>query len=493
VTATVKSLLPMSKKGQNVRGILRLAVYGGAGMSGKRSMKLRGAMMAAAAAIGLAAGLGAAIAWADVNLPKLEFREVKLDNGLRVILAPDHSAPVYAIDVCYNVGSRNERPGRTGFAHLFEHMMFQGSENVGKGEHFIQVLNNGGGMNGTTNEDRTTYFEELPKNQLDLGLFLEADRMRSLNINKANLDNQRHAVQEERRQGLDNQPYGRSNLDIDNLSYDNFAYKHSTIGSMSDLDAASVQDVTDFFRTYYAPNNAVLTLVGDFDADEALEKVKKYFGSIPAQTVPPGPDLAEEPHYGERRETVYDPLARLPEVDMAYHIPAGNTPGNYAAQELGVILGQGQSSRLYQHLVKEKQLASEVGVFADTRIGPCLLYIQATPRPGVKVEDVEKGIDEEIAGVVKDGVTAEELAKAKTLLLRRFIEQRRSSLRTAVLIGDYAVKFNDPNLINTLVDKERAVTVEEVNEAAKKAFEKDQRTVVITLLAGKDAAAKGGK
>jgi hypothetical protein len=210
---------------------------------------------------GLGAVLDASPADNDIKLPKLEFREVKLDNGLRVILVPDHSAPVYSIDVCYNVGSRNERPGRTGFAHLFEHMMFQGSENVGKGEHFIQVLNNGGGMNGTTNEDRTTYFEELPKNQLDLGLFLEADRMKSLNITQANLDNQRNAVQEERRQGIDNQPYGRAELDVDNLSYDNFAYKHSTIGSMSDLNAATVQDVSDFFRIYYAPNNAVLTLV----------------------------------------------------------------------------------------------------------------------------------------------------------------------------------------------------------------------------------------
>jgi zinc protease len=225
---------------------------------------------AIALVVGMSASLDASPADSDLKVPKLEFQEVKLDNGLRVILVPDHSAPVYAIDVCYNVGSRNERPGRTGFAHLFEHMMFQGSENIGKGEHFSLVLNNGGGMNGTTNEDRTTYFEELPKNQLDLGLFLESDRMRALNITQANLDNQRNAVQEERRQGIDNQPYGRASLDLDNLSYDNFAYKHSTIGSMTDLNAATIEDVKDFFRIYYAPNNAVLTLVGDFNPDEAL-------------------------------------------------------------------------------------------------------------------------------------------------------------------------------------------------------------------------------
>lgn len=441
-------------------------------------------------AIALFLGFGAAFAAAQgVKIPNLDLRESKLDNGLRVILAPDHSAPVYAIDVTYNVGSRNEHPGRTGFAHLFEHMMFQGSQNVGKGEHFILVFNNGGGMNGTTNPDRTTYFEELPKNQLDLGLYLEADRMRSLNINQANLDNQRNAVQEERRQGIDNQPYGRAGLDLDNLAYDNFAYKHSTIGSMSDLDAATVKDVADFFRTYYAPNNAVLTLVGDFDPAEALAKIKKYFATIPEQAPPAKVDLLEGEHYGERRETIYDPLARLPEVDIAYHIAPGDTPDEFAAEELAVILGQGESSRLYQHLVKDQQLASEVQVFADGRIGTGQLYISVNPRPGVKVEDLEKGIDQEIAAVVKNGVTPEELAKAKTQLLRRFIDRRRSDLTTAVMIGDSAVRFNDPQLVNTTPEKEDAITLEQVNAMAKKVLVQDQRTVVITLPAANQAAA----
>ncbi len=450
----------------------------------------------ALAGLALCVGLSATLARAQaVSVPKLQFQDLKLDNGLRVILVPDHSAPVYSIDVCYNVGSRNERPGRTGFAHLFEHMMYQGSENVGKGEHFILVLNNGGGMNGTTNEDRTTYFEELPKNQLDLGMYLEADRMRALNINQANLDNQRNAVQEERRQGIDNQPYGRSSLDLDSLSYDNFAYKHSTIGSMSDLDAASVQDVSDFFRIYYAPNNAVLTLVGDFDPAEALEKVKKYFGSIPRQPDPPKVGLEEEAHYGERTETIYDPLARLPQIDIAYHTSTGNTPDNYAMQELAIILGQGQSSRFYQHLVKDKQLASGVSVFTDSRIGTSQFYISANPRPGVKVEDLQKGIDDEIAAVLKDGVTSDEVAKAKTQLLRRFIEQRRSSLFTAILIGGYTVYFNDPNLINTILDKQNAVTLDQINAAAKKYLVRDQRAQVTTLPAAKEegAAMKGAQ
>src|SRR5271155_3698584 len=423
------------------------------------------AILGIVVASGFVTALHAAPGDDDLKLPQLELRDAKLDNGLRVILVPDHTAPVYAIDVAYNVG---------------------------KGEHFIQVLNNGGGMNGTTNEDRTTYFEELPKNQLELGLFLEADRMKALNITQANLDNQRNAVQEERRQGVDNQPYGRAQLDVDNLSYDNFAYKHSTIGSMSDLNAASIDDVKDFFRIYYAPNNAVLTLVGDFDPDETLAKVKKYFGTIPAQPVPPKVDLNEDPHYGERREVIYDPLARLPEIDMAYHIPPGNTPENYAAQQLTYVLGQGESSRFYQRLVKEKQLASEVSVDSDARIGVSQLYISANPRPGVKVEDLEKAIDEEIATVVKGGITREELAKAKSQLLRQFIERRRSALFTAILIGNYTVYFNDPNLINTIVDKEQTVTVEEVNAVAKKYLVPEQRVVVITYPAADEKASSKG-
>jgi zinc protease len=467
------------------------ASKGGRGVLMNKERKIAVAALAAVAAL-VGPGLVSRLAGQGVKIPNLELRQSKLDNGLRVILVPDHSAPVYAINITYNVGSRNEHPGRTGFAHLFEHMMFEGSENVGKGEHFILVLNNGGGMNGTTNEDRTNYFEELPKNQLDLGLYLESDRMRALAITQANLDNQRNAVQEERRQGIDNQPYGRADLDIDNLSFDNFAYKHSTIGSMSDLNAASLQDVTDFFRMYYAPSNAVLTLVGDFDPDDALAKVKKYFGSIPAQPAPPKVDLAEEPHYGERSETIYDPLARLPQIIMAYHIPPGNTPGNYAAQELSIILGEGQSSRLYQHLVKDKQLAAEVETEADARIGPSLLYIIATPRPGVKVEDLQKGLDDEIASIAKSGVTAEELAKAKTQLLRQFIEQRRSALSTANLIGRDAVYFGDPNLINTVIEKEDAVTLEQINAAAHTFLVRDQRAVVITLPSPKDRAGAQG-
>jgi predicted Zn-dependent peptidase len=415
------------------------------------------------------------------KLPRVEFTDQKLDNGLRVIIAVDRTAPVFGISVTYNVGSRNERPGRTGFAHLFEHMMFEGSENVGKGEHFILVFNNGGEMNGTTNEDRTNYFEELPKNQLDLGLFLESDRMRSLAVNQSNLDNQRNAVQEERRLGEDNQPYGHAELDIDNLAYDNFAYKHSTIGEMSDLNAASVGDVKEFFRIYYAPNNAVLTLVGDLDPAETLEKVKKYFGNISSQPAPPPVDMSEPPHYGERREIIYDPLARTPLLLMAYHIPRGNTPENDAFHVLANVLGQGESSRLYQRLVKEKQFATRVFVQADERRGPSLLYVEAFLRPGVKPEDCEKAVRDEIAAVQKDGITTEELEKARLQFLRGQIQTRQSDLSTAIRIGQYAVYFGDPNLINTVVDKFDAVTADQVKEATQKYLLPEQLAVVTDL------------
>jgi predicted Zn-dependent peptidase len=437
------------------------------------------------------------------KVPRLDFADQLLENGLRVLIAPDHSAPVFAIAVTYNVGSRNEHPGRTGFAHLFEHMMFQGSENVGKGEHFILILNNGGGMNGTTTEDRTNYFEELPKNQLDLALFLEADRMRSLAVNQPNVDNQRNAVQEERRLSIDNQPYGKAELEIDNLSYDNFAYKHSTIGSMADLDAASVDDVKDFFRIYYAPNNAVVALVGDLDPQETLERVKKYFGSIPSQPAPPKVDLTEPEHYGERREVIYDPLARLPQLLISYHIPPGDTPENFQVQVLASILGGGgfggggfgggQSSRFYQHLVKEKQLAVSIQVRPEARIGPSLLEIIATPRPGVKPEDLEKAIYEEIGAVQKDGVTTQEIEKARTQYLRSQIQGRQSAMSTAIRLGQYAVFFNDPDLINTSFDKFNAVTEEQVKQAAQKYLVTSERAVVTTLPARTQARPAMGR
>ena len=273
-----------------------------------------------------------AVTTATAAAPRVTFTDTKLKNGLRVILSEDHNAPVFSVAVTYNVGSRDERQGRTGFAHLFEHMMFKGSEQVGPGEHFTLIFNNGGNMNGTTNEDRTLYFETLPANQLDLALFLEADRMWSLDITKDNLDNQRNAVQEERRLGVDNRPYGKTFEAIDELAYKNFAYAHSVIGSMADLNAADVSDVRAFFKTYYAPNNAVLSVVGDVKTAECLEKIRKYFERIPSQPAPPVVDMTEPPQTAERRQTLDDALARLPRVDIAWHTPPAQHAGRRRAE-----------------------------------------------------------------------------------------------------------------------------------------------------------------
>lgn len=412
---------------------------------------------------------------------RVDFKETTLKNGLRVITVEDHSAPVVAISVTYNVGSRNERQGRTGFAHLFEHMMFKGSANVGSGEHFMLVFNNGGNMNGTTNTDRTNYFEVLPSNQLDLALFLEADRMRSLEITKENLDNQRNAVQEERRLGVDNQPYGKSEEMQQELLYDNFAYKHSTIGSMEDLSAATVDDVSAFFKMYYAPNNAVLVLVGDFKTAEALAKIKTNFEAIPRQPDPPAVDMTEPEQKAERRANLEDALARAPRVDIAFKAVPGNTADFYALQVLSNALQSGQSSRLFQLLVKEKEMTTNVGGFLDERRGVGAFYTSATLRPTAKTQDVETIIYAEIERLKKEPIADWELNKAKNTTRRNFINGLQSSISRAITIGQYTVYYGDPGLINTRLDKVAAVTKEDVQRVANKYLTEANRTVIVTM------------
>lgn len=415
------------------------------------------------------------------TLPPVKFTDTQLDNGLRVIIAEDHYAPVYGIAVSYKVGSRDERQGRTGFAHLFEHMMFKGSENVGAGEHFYLVFTKGGSMNGTTDNDRTLYFEIMPKNQLDLGLFLESDRMRSLAITKENLDNQRQAVKEERRLGMDNQPYGQAYEKVDELTYDNFAYHHSVIGSMADLDAASVEDVQQFFKTYYAPNNAVLALAGDLDTKDTLAKVKKYFGTIPRQPAPKPVDLTEPAHNEERSVTLQDKLARVPRIEIAYRIPPGDAPDTRALSVASSILGGGDSSRLYQKLVKEKELATQVVSGLDTRTGPSKFEILAMVRPGVDPKQVEEVISEEIAKLAAEPVTDKELAKARMGIRRGQAGSRQSELNIAITLADDAALYNDPNRINTESEKRLAVTADEIQKAAKAYLQTSNRVVVVSM------------
>jgi zinc protease len=411
----------------------------------------------------------------------IRFTDTTLDNGLRVIISEDHYAPVFAIAVSYKVGSKDERPGRTGFAHLFEHMMFKGSENVGPGEHFFLIYNYGGSMNGTTNTDRTLYFETLPKNQLDLALFLESDRMRSLAVTEDNLENQRQAVQEERRLRLDNQAYGKSGERLTELAFDNFAYHHSVIGSMTDLNAASLEDVRSFFRTYYAPNNAVLALVGDLDAKETLAKVQKYFGSIPRQPAPKPVDLTEPEMKAERRESLDDPLARLARTVMAYKVPPATHQDSFALSALGTVLTGGDSSRLYQKLVKEKEVCATIGGGGGTRMGPGSFQIVCTVRAGKTMQEAEALIWEEIVRIQNGPVTDRELRRVRTAARRNAVAIRESALARAQQLADFAAMYKDPNRINTNTEKLMAVTAADIQRVAKGYLRKENQVVIQTV------------
>ena len=433
--------------------------------------------------------LVALLGLAGSQVPRIQFTDTRLKNGLRLIVSEEHAAPMFSIVVNYNVGSRDERKGRTGFAHLFEHMMFKGSENVGPGEHPYLMFMNGGSMNGTTNKDRTMYFESLPANQLDLALFLEADRMRSLAITKANLDNQRSAVQEERRLGVDNQPYGRTFEVLDDLAYENFAYKHSAIGSMADLDAASVEDVAAFFKMYYAPNNAVIAIVGDVDAKSTIEKVRKYFEAIPSQPAPPAVDMTEPQQAEERRATLEDPLARLTRVDMAYKVPPSSSPDDDALTVMATILSGGRSGRFYEAIVREKQLATNVSAGSSESRGPGLFNVVGMMQPGKSAADLEAAIDTEIEKLKTGPIADWEIEKARTGARSGFVNSVGSSLQRAILLSQYAMFYDKPDLINTRAESIAKVTAADVQRAARRYLVKTGRTVVTT--APKAAPAKG--
>jgi predicted Zn-dependent peptidase len=433
----------------------------------------------------------AAVAVGAAGSAAVPFSDTRLKNGLRVILSEDHTAPTVSVVVIYNVGSADERPGRTGFAHLFEHMMFKGSEGAAPGEHPALIFNNGGTMNGTTNQDRTLYYESLPANQLELALFLEGDRMRSLVIDKANLDNQRNAVQEERRLRVDNQPYGATFERTQEQAYDNLAYKHSTIGSMADLNAASVEDVAAFFKTYYAPNNAILSIVGDVDSKKTLALVEKYFGVIPSQPPPTRPDLAEPPHTAERRSAIDDPLARLARVDVAWVGPVADSADFDALDVLTDVLAGGRSARLNQVLVREKQIATTAGIFLDESRGPSLFQTFATVAPGRNAADVEATLYDEVEKVKSAPVADWELEKARNSARRSAANAVLSSLQRAIELGQNALFFNDPNRINTSAERTQKVTAADVQRVASKYLTKENRSVIITT--PKAAAPKGGQ
>jgi predicted Zn-dependent peptidase len=412
----------------------------------------------------LLAGAGSAAAQGTI-----QYEHYELPNGLDVILVPDRTIPVVTVNVWYDVGSRNERPGRSGFAHLFEHMMFQGSANLAKGEHFQLVERAGGNLNGSTNTDRTNYYQTLPPNRLNLGLWLEADRMRSLAITDENFENQRETVKEERRLRVDNQPYAGAFTEGLTAAFDStacFGYSHSVIGSMDDLNAATTADVQAFFDLYYAPNNATLTVVGDFDPAEAKGLIQDYFAAIPRGAEPPLPLCEVRFGAGEREIVWEDPLANLPGVLLAYLVPEHKHGDSPALELLQSILGQGESSRLNRSLVREQQVALQSFVFLDGRRGPGQLISLAIANAGQSADTLAAALRAEAARIVAAGVTPEELEKAKNAFRRGYVFGRQDSMGMAESIQHYVHFHDDVAEINTDLERYLAVTLDDIRRVA---------------------------
>ena len=383
----------------------------------------------------LALTLSVSTGFAGKKAGYIEYEQHTLDNGLRVVLSQDHSVPVVAVDLWYQVGSANEEIGRSGFAHLFEHMMFEGSKNVDKTEHFQHISRAGGKMNGSTTSDRTNYWEILPANRLNLGLWLEADRMRSLVITAEKFENQRETVKEERRQGIDNEPYGAAFLVSDTLCYDGWPYSHTVIGRMDDLDAAEVEDVQRFFDRYYCPTNAVLVIVGDIEPKKAMEMVEEYFGDIPACSPAERPVWDEPLFKGERREIVDSPKANVPATFVSYLAPPHAHEDTPALSMLNNLLIDGESSRLHKRLVKDEEVAFGVfGVF-DGLIGPGLFRLIVASNVGADINECESLMYEEIERLKTDGVGAEELEKLKINFKTGFISGRQTVIVVEPMMG----------------------------------------------------------
>jgi len=432
---------------------------------------------------------------------RITYEQFTLPNGLHVIYSEDRSTPVVSVDVWYKVGSRNERPGRSGFAHLFEHMMFQGSAHVKKAEHFQLVQRAGGTLNGSTQEDRTNFYETVPSNRLNLALWLEADRMRSLAITEENFENQRETVKEERRLGVDNRPYAAAFSDGLAWPYDSttcFAYAHTVIGSMDDLNAARLPDVQAFFDTYYAPNNATLVIVGDFNPFEVRRLVNAYFAGIPSHAAPePVRCEGRVAGAGVRRREVHDGQANLDAVLRFYRIPEHRSPDTPALELLNLILGQGESSRLNVAVVRREKAALETGTFASpggSRNGPGVWVAFGIVNQGVSVEHMDSLIGMQLDSVRANGVTPEELEKAKNILRAGFIDNRETTLGKAEELHHYLQFHDGLEEINTDLTRILAVTSDDVKRVANTYLDPGNLlTVIVRAGAAAPAPAPGGQ
>jgi len=412
---------------------------------------------------------------------KINFTEYDLDNGLHVILHQDKSTPIVAITVLYHVGSKNEKPDRTGFAHFFEHLMFSGSKYIPRGDYYKMVQNAGGQLNANTTQDRTLYYEILPSNQLALGLWMESERMLHLKIDSISVETQRKVVKEERRQRYDNQPYGSVFENIFKDAYKVYPYKWVPIGSVQYIDQATLPEFMDFYHTYYVPQNATLSIAGDIDIDKTKELIKEYFGSIPKGTKEMyRPNVVEPPQTTEVVDTVYDNI-QLPAVIEAYHIPAVGTKDFYPLDMLTTLLAVGKSSRLYKAVVDSEQKAVDVEAFSFGLEAPGLFISLGIANKGVEANDLQNSIDEQIEKVKSNLISDEELQKLKNLISTRAVGSVATDAGIAENLAEYHVIYGNTDLINTNLQRYLDVTKEDIKRAADQYLTKENRVVLIYL------------
>ncbi|MFQ5349695.1 MAG: M16 family metallopeptidase [Thermoanaerobaculia bacterium] len=413
--------------------------------------------------------------------PRLPLERHRLDNGLRIVLQPDRALPLVAVNLWYHVGSRDERPGRTGLAHLFEHMLFQGSGNVGTNDHFRYVQQVGGVANGSTWLDRTNYYETMPAHQLDLALWLESDRMGFLlpALDQAKLERQREVVLNERLQTVDNQPYGRAGELLYELSFPlPHPYHWPVLGYPKDLEATTLEDVESFFRLFYAPDNAVLTLAGDFEPPRALESIERYFGSLPrgpGVEAPAPPAATRAP--GELRETMADNV-ELTRIYHAWNLPAYGRRAWYAADLLAAVLAEGKSSPLYRELVYERQLAQDVGVYVQPTELASMFLLVATARPDVEPDVLEQALDEQVAAAATRPPAGSELERARNHVRVDFLEELQSLDQRADLLSQLTTYFDEPERLYGELDLYLDIGADELRELAAEYLSRENRVAL---------------
>ncbi|MEO1262929.1 MAG: pitrilysin family protein [Bacteroidota bacterium] len=411
------------------------------------------------------------------QLNQIDFVEYELENGLHVILHEDHSTPIVAVSVLYHVGAKNENPDRTGFAHFFEHLLFEGSENINRGE-FDDYIQEAGGMNNAnTTWDRTFYYEVLPSNQLALGLWLESERMLHAKVEDTGIETQRQVVKEERRQRVDNRPYGSVLEESMKRAYTKHPYRWPVIGSMDHLDAAEEKDYKQFYEDFYNPNNAVLSIAGDIDVEETKKLIDQYFSTIPRGKDPFRPDIVEPPLTQEIRDTVIDKV-QLPAVIQTYRIPAQGTEDYYAVNMFSQLLSQGESSRLYKALVDEQQKAVFVGNFPLSMEDPGVAIAFGICNAGVDPKEMENSMDAEIEKVQNELISEMEFQKLRNQVENDFITANSRVVGIAESLANYHTYYGDANLINTEIDRYLKVTREDIQRVAKKYFNKNNRVVL---------------